>query len=145
MMEDEIKNGVIEGVPRLLMNRSFTYAVLALWFVLGILVMSSFDTAVYLLINNQFDILLRLDAFSVKPFDVLRVLDRYVDKLNQQSSFLVNGDVRMHYTHVQMVERYYEKIIDNIVDYAVWESNSEVWKYLGGPTLKVEFAVMTEE
>ena len=27
--------------------------------------------------------------------------------------------------------------IDNIVDYAVWESSSEVWKYLGSPTLKV--------
>ena len=101
MMEDEIKSGVIEGIPRLLMNRSFTYAVLALGFVFDILVMHSFDTSVYLLINNQFDILLRLDAFSVKPFDVLRVLDRYVDKLNQQSSFLVNGDVRSHYTTVR--------------------------------------------
>ena len=31
----------------------------------------------------------------------------------------------------------HKQIIDNIVDYAVWESSSEVWKYLGSPTLKV--------
>ena len=71
-------------------------------FIIDMTMMSSFDTSVYLLINNQFDILLRLDTFSVKPFDLLRVLDRYVDKLNQQSSFLVNGDVRAHYTTVRM-------------------------------------------
>lgn len=90
LMEDEISRGVNNTTSLLLSNVSFTYSVLAL----------SFDTAVYLLINNQFDIVSRLSTFGVTPFDIQRILERFIDKLNQQSSYLVNGDVRSHYNKV---------------------------------------------
>ena len=87
----------------------------------------SFDTSVYLLINNQFDITTRLDTFSIKAFDIQRVIDRFVDKLDQQSSYLVKGDVRTHFS----------KMMDNIVDYSIWDGSSDVWKYLGTPLPEV--------
>lgn len=90
LMEDEISRGVNNTTSLLLSNVSFTYSVLAL----------SFDTSVYLLINNQFDIVSRLSTFGVTPFDIQRILERFIDKLNQQSSYLVNGDVRAHYNKV---------------------------------------------
>ena len=66
------------------------------------------------------------------------MLDRYVDKLNQQSSFLVNGDVRTHYTKVHLVSSP-QQIMNHIVDYAVWEASSEVWSYLGASKVATGF------
>ena len=90
LMEEEIMRGISEQTTQLLTNHAFTYSILAL----------SFDTAIYLLINNQFDILTQLTTFDITAFDLQRILDRFVDKLNQQSSYLVNGDVRQHYNRV---------------------------------------------
>ena len=61
---------------------------------------SSYDTSIYLLVNNNFDIFSSLLLFSVSPFDLQRVTDRFTDKLNQQSSQLVIGDVRNHFNRV---------------------------------------------
>lgn len=96
MMEDEILRGVNDSTGQLLSNHALTYSVLAL----------SFDTAVYLLINNQFDIMSYLPTFGVTAFDIQRILDRFVEKLNQQSSYLVNGDVRSHYNRVLLYNPY---------------------------------------
>ena len=90
LMEDEINHGVNDRTVLLLQNHSLTYSVLAL----------SFDTAMYLLINDQFNILSYLFIFGVSVFDIQRILERYKTKLNQQSSFLVNGDVRVHFNKV---------------------------------------------
>ena len=90
LMEDEFSRGVTERTSLLLTNYSFTYSVLAL----------SFDTAVYLLINNQFDILSYLSTFGVTVFDIQKILERFINKLNQQSSYLIYGDVLHHYVKV---------------------------------------------
>ena len=44
-----------------------------------------------------------LTTFDITAFDLQRILDRFVDKLNQQSSYLVNGDVRQHYNRVSIL------------------------------------------
>ena len=93
LMEEEINRGVSEQTTQLLTNHAFTYSILAL----------SFDTAIYLLINNQFDILTQLTTFDITAFALQRILDRFFDKLNQQSSYLVNGDVRQHYNRVSIL------------------------------------------
>lgn len=92
LMEDEMSRGINENTGHLLSNHAFTYSVLAL----------SFDTSVYLLINNQFDIVSRANTFGLTPFDIQRILEHFVNKLNQQSSYLINGDVRAHFNKVQL-------------------------------------------
>lgn len=90
LMEDEMAQGVTESTGLLLSNHAFTYSVLAL----------SFDTSVFLQINNQFDIVSRTATFGLTPFDIQRILERFVNKLNHQSSYLINGDVRNHFNKV---------------------------------------------
>lgn len=51
------------------------------------------------------------------------MIDRFVDKLDQQSSYLVKGDVRTHFS----------KMVDNVVDCSIWDGSSDVWKFLGTP------------
>lgn len=84
-----------------------------------------------MLLNNNFNILEHLHLFSVSPFDLQRVTDRFTDKLNQQSSQLVIGDVRNHFNRVLVVRRTDGQILDSIIDWAIWKPDSEIWKYLG--------------
>ncbi|KAM7457947.1 hypothetical protein BLSTO_01284 [Blastocystis sp. subtype 1] len=111
LMDDVIIGGNKERALALLTNQSMTHSVLAL----------SYDTSIYLLINNQFDILSRLSAFGVTTFDILRILEKFVQKLNQQSYYLIAGDVRNHYTRIN----------ENIVNYAIWCSDSTIWQSIG--------------
>ena len=121
MMEDEIQNGVTDRTVELLRHHQFTFSVLAL----------SYDTAIFLSINNNFDIVDQLSLFSISPFDLQRVTDRFTEKLNQQSSFLVTGDIRNHFN----------RILDTIVDWAIWKEDSEIWNYLGIPGAKIPISV----
>ena len=104
LMEDEMSRGINENTGLLLSNHAFTYSVLAL----------SFDTSVFLLINNQFDIVSRANTFGLTPFDLQRILEHFVNKLNQQSSYLINGDVRAHFNKVFS---YYFFDVDQRYDY----------------------------
>ncbi len=100
LMDDVIIGGNKERALALLTNQSMTHSVLALRLFQIMHFTCSYDTSIYLLINNQFDILSRLSAFGVTTFDILRILEKFVQKLNQQSYYLIAGDVRNHYTRV---------------------------------------------
>ena len=100
LMDDVIIGGNKERALALLTNQSMTHSVLALRYFRVMHFTCSYDTSIYLLINNQFDILSRLSAFGVTTFDILRILEKFVQKLNQQSYYLIAGDVRNHYTRV---------------------------------------------
>lgn len=127
LLEDELRKGHAATLTNILLMHPFTHTILALSYFFFISLMHSFDTAVYLLINNQFDITKRLDAFSLKAFDIQRMVDRFVATLDQQSSYLIKGDVRLHFV----------RMVDNIVDCTIWEEASDVWKYLGTPAPQV--------
>ena len=101
MMDEESSHSTPKQLLDLLHHKQFINSVLALsysFFFFSLI--SSYDTSIYLLINNNFDILSYLTLFSVSPFDLQRVIDRFTDKLNQQSSQLVIGDVRNHFNRV---------------------------------------------
>lgn len=101
MMEEESSHSTPKQLVDLLHHKQFINSVLALSFILSVFpLISSYDTSIYLLVNNNFDILSSLPLFSVSPFDLQRVTDRFTDKLNQQSSQLVIGDVRNHFNRV---------------------------------------------
>ena len=127
LLEDELRKGHAATLASILLMRPFTHTILALSYFFFISLTYSFDTAIYLLINNQFDITTRLDSFSLKAFDIQRMVDRYVATLDQQSSYLIKGDVRLHFV----------RMVDNIVDCTIWEEASDVWKYLGTPAPQV--------
>ena len=55
LMEEEIMRGISEQTTQLLTNHAFTYSILAL----------SFDTAIYLLINNKIKILYDIEKFII--------------------------------------------------------------------------------
>lgn len=132
MMEEESSHSTPKQLIDLLHHKQFINSVLALsFFFLFFPLISSYDTSIYLLVNNNFDILSSLILFSVSPFDLQRVTDRFTDKLNQQSSQLVIGDVRNHFNRVGFERRQSSQILDSIIDWAIWKQDSEIWKYLG--------------
>ena len=132
MMEDEIKSKRINGISQLLLLRSFTYSVLALRFLRFVsFPLASTPPSTFSSTTSSTSSRVWMPSPSTPSTSSACSIATSTSSTSSlpSSSTATCASTTPKYLHLLSPLQ----IMNNIVDYAVWESSSDVWKYLGTP------------